>query len=154
MEGWEQPGGSQEFERGLRKVAQRGGTFFLFSSPSSFPSIWACPSMVAGGWCYPGSAAFLLIGDLVSARGLEITPVVRLSKTETASRSSNITSSSDQFTSHPSTHTIPAYPCLCHLVHSSPPKKLQNLSVLRPRLRLGLHHLSLLDSVSKARTRS
>jgi hypothetical protein len=33
MEGWGQPGGSQEFERGLRKVAQRGGTsnlFFLF----------------------------------------------------------------------------------------------------------------------------
>jgi hypothetical protein len=30
MEGWEQPGGSQEFERGLRKVAQRGGTSFLF----------------------------------------------------------------------------------------------------------------------------
>jgi hypothetical protein len=29
MEGWEQPGGSQEFERGLRKVAQRGGTSFL-----------------------------------------------------------------------------------------------------------------------------
>ena len=29
MEGWGQPGGSQEFERGLRKVAQRGGTFFL-----------------------------------------------------------------------------------------------------------------------------
>jgi hypothetical protein len=25
MEGWQQPGGSQEFERGLRKVAQRGG---------------------------------------------------------------------------------------------------------------------------------
>jgi len=29
MEGWNQPGGSQEFERGLRKVAQRGGTFIL-----------------------------------------------------------------------------------------------------------------------------
>ena len=33
MEGWGQPGGSQEFERGLRKVAQRGGTFFLSFSP-------------------------------------------------------------------------------------------------------------------------
>lgn len=34
MEGWQQPGGSQEFERGLRKTAQRGGQFFLFlSSP-------------------------------------------------------------------------------------------------------------------------
>jgi hypothetical protein len=31
MEGWGQPGGSQEFERGLRKVAQRGGEF----TPSS-----------------------------------------------------------------------------------------------------------------------
>lgn len=31
MEGWGQPGGSQEFERGLRKVAQRGGmSFFSF----------------------------------------------------------------------------------------------------------------------------
>jgi hypothetical protein len=28
MEGWAQPGGSQEFERGLRKVAQRGGMFY------------------------------------------------------------------------------------------------------------------------------
>jgi len=28
MEGWGQPGGSQEFERGLRKVAQRGGESF------------------------------------------------------------------------------------------------------------------------------
>jgi hypothetical protein len=41
MEGWQQPGGSQEFERGLRKVAQRGGEFqflnpflrLLFFSP-------------------------------------------------------------------------------------------------------------------------
>jgi hypothetical protein len=30
MEGWNQPGGSQEFERGLRKVAQRGGKLFSF----------------------------------------------------------------------------------------------------------------------------
>lgn len=41
MEGWGQPGGSQEFERGLRKVAQRGGEFrspFLcFFSPSHAP---------------------------------------------------------------------------------------------------------------------
>jgi len=36
MEGWEQPGGSQEFERGLRKVAQRGGTSFLFFAPFFF----------------------------------------------------------------------------------------------------------------------
>lgn len=33
MEGWNQPGGSQEFERGLRKVAQRGGTFILSFFP-------------------------------------------------------------------------------------------------------------------------
>jgi hypothetical protein len=48
MEGWEQPGGSQEFERGLRKVAQRGGTSFLFFYPSSPSLIWIVPSMVAG----------------------------------------------------------------------------------------------------------
>ena len=36
MEGWNQPGGSQEFERGLRKVAQRGGMSILsfFSRPT------------------------------------------------------------------------------------------------------------------------
>jgi hypothetical protein len=34
MEGWAQPGGSQEFERGLRKVAQRGGQSL---SSLSFP---------------------------------------------------------------------------------------------------------------------
>lgn len=43
MEGWEQPGGSQEFERGLRKVAQRGGTFLLL-----FPFFFLLPSIVAG----------------------------------------------------------------------------------------------------------
>jgi hypothetical protein len=47
MEGWGQPGGSQEFERGLRKVAQRGGTSFLF--PFFFSFIRTCSSMVAGG---------------------------------------------------------------------------------------------------------
>lgn len=37
MEGWGQPGGSQEFERGLRKVAQRGGESFVpFSLHPSF----------------------------------------------------------------------------------------------------------------------
>lgn len=32
MEGWGQPGGSQEFERGLRKTAQRGGESYLVHS--------------------------------------------------------------------------------------------------------------------------